>query len=260
MSSKQARGGPKYLDRFTGRAADYSRYRPGYPAEILDHLREEIGLDSSWLIADVGSGTGILSELFLKNGNTVFCVEPNGDMRRAAEKNLEKYRPLFVSVDGSAEATLLRANSIDLVVAGQALHWFDLKGSRAEFGRILRRKGHIAIVYNHRKKGRGVMTAYEKLIKKYRGSHAPDTPDVDDAYVRRFFGKKAFRTFVLPTSQTLSLTGLLGRIASASYVPPKGSLVWNDINEDVKKIVDHYGHRGMVTMCYDTTVYLGRIS
>src|SRR6266849_3318238 len=113
-----------FAERFTGRAAAYSKYRPGYPAEILNVLNSEIAFDQGKTVADIGSGTGLLSKLFLQNGNTVFGVEPNDEMRSFAKQSFSGF-PNFVSVKGSAENTTLQDFSVDLVTVGQALHWFD---------------------------------------------------------------------------------------------------------------------------------------
>jgi ubiquinone/menaquinone biosynthesis C-methylase UbiE len=128
-----------FVKRFQGRADVYSKHRPSYPIGVLLTLRREIGFDRERVVADIGSGTGILSELFLEGGNRVYCVEPNEDMRKAAEEKLRRYAPRYISVDGTAEATNLQGGSIDLVAAGQALHWFDVEKARAEFARIPRR-------------------------------------------------------------------------------------------------------------------------
>src|SRR5258707_10267218 len=122
--------------RFSNRAADYVRYRPGYPSEALDVLGKECGLHPGHVIADIGSGTGFLSELFLKSGNRVYGVEPNEAMRQAGEEYLAAYDG-FSSINGSAEATTLDDASIDFVTAGQAFHWFQKDAARKEFRRIL---------------------------------------------------------------------------------------------------------------------------
>src|SRR5687767_5967708 len=113
-----------HLNRFSTRVENYVKYRPGYPEEIVSILKSDCGLMSSSLIADIGSGTGILSELFLRNGNLVFGIEPNAPMRTAAEQLLTAYKN-FVSIEGSAEATTLEAHSVDFIMAAQAFHWFD---------------------------------------------------------------------------------------------------------------------------------------
>jgi len=249
----------QFLDRFTGRAGDYAKYRPTYPSGIISYLEDKIRFNQSWVVADIGSGTGILSELFLRNGNRVFCVEPNGDMRQVAEKNLEKYGPLFISVDGRAEATNLKPDSVDLVVAGQALHWFDLRGARSEFRRILRKNGRVAIIYNHRKKGGRLEMAYDRIVVRHRRNRPP-VPDANNAYVSKFLGVRKHDTMVLPNSQTLDLDGILGRLASASYMPARGTRRWTAIENDARKLVQKYGRNGKVSLRYDTTIYLGRIA
>src|SRR5512137_1658228 len=136
--------------RFSNRVADYVRYRPGYPSAIRDVLRTECGLRPGHVIADIGSGTGFLSELFLKNGNRVYGVEPNEAMRLAGEEYLASYDS-FTSVNGSAEATTLDDASVDFVTAGQAFHWFDPQATRREFLRILKPGGWVLVVWNDRR-------------------------------------------------------------------------------------------------------------
>ena len=249
----------QFLNRFTGRAGDYDRYRPGYPDGIITYLQGKIRFSRKWVVADMGSGTGILSELFLKNGNSVFCVEPNEDMRSVAEKNLAKYGPLFISVDGRAEATTLEPDSIDLIVAGQALHWFDLRGARSEFRRILRKNGLVAIIYNHRKKRGRLEIAYDDLVERNRRNRPP-TPDANDAYVSKFLGMRRHDKITLPNFQILDLDGILGRLASASYMPGRGTKRWSAVEKDARKLVEEYGRNGVVKLRYDTTLYLGRIA
>src|SRR5688500_17757753 len=122
---------------FTDRVEDYSRARPRYPRGVIELLIRDPGLKPPWVVGDIGAGTGLATELFLEHGNRVFAVEPNDAMRHEAEGRLGA-NPLFVSVAGSAEDTTLPTNSLDLVVAAQAFHWFDLHAAGREFRRILR--------------------------------------------------------------------------------------------------------------------------
>src|SRR5438445_10114401 len=110
--------------RFSSRVHNYVCYRPRYPKELLQVLESVCGLRRDSVIADVGSGTGFLAEIFLAHGNRVFGIEPNGPMREAGERSLTSY-PAFTSIDATAEATTLPAHSVDFVAAGQAFHWFD---------------------------------------------------------------------------------------------------------------------------------------
>ena len=162
-------------DRFSNRVEDYDRYRPGYPPALFALLREHCGLRPGHAVADIGSGTGLLTGPLLDYGNTVYAVEPNGPMRQAAERRYGG-RSGFLSVDGSAEATGLPPWSVDLVVAAQAFHWFEPGAARAEFVRILRPPGWVALVWNERPhEATGFEAAYESLLAR----HAIDYAAVD---------------------------------------------------------------------------------
>src|SRR5688572_27319071 len=147
--------------RFTNRVDNYLKFRPRYPTEIIALLEKDCALTPDSVIADVGSGTGFLSELFLRNGNQVFGVEPNAEMRAAGERLLADY-PNFASINATAEATTLPDSSVDFVTAGQAFHWFDREKARVEFQRILKADGWVVIVWNT------FPTERSALVKAYR--------------------------------------------------------------------------------------------
>ena len=87
--------------------------------------------------------------MFLENGNEVFGVEPNELMRSAGVEFLAGF-PKFRSISGTAENTTLSDGSVDLVVTAQAFHWFDPEKARAEFKRILKENGFVALIWNER--------------------------------------------------------------------------------------------------------------
>ncbi len=246
-----------YSRRFSGKAADYSKYRPGYPRSVVTTLKEQIGLDKTWTIADVGSGTGILSELFLRNGNKVLCVEPNPEMRGFATSRLARRFAGFVSVDGRAEATGLPSESADLVVVGQALHWFDLRRARSEFARVLREPKRVCVVYNLRKETGGAGRLYSRLVKTY-SVESRRVPDLDETSMSEFFGRGAPAKFVVPNVQVLSLTGLLGRLASASYMPRRGTPRWATLEDEARRAARGRA-RQRFRLHYDTMIYLGTL-
>ncbi|HVH15640.1 MAG TPA: class I SAM-dependent methyltransferase [Candidatus Angelobacter sp.] len=247
-----------FTTRFTGRASFYSTSRPDYPRRILDILRTEIGFDESYMTADIGSGTGLLSQLFLENGNRVLAVEPNDEMRRLAEKSLRKF-PRFLSVGGTAEHTGLESASVDLVVVGQALHWFDREASSREFERILRTNGHVCIIYNDRNIKDSFMKDYDQIVRKYARNRA-SVPTIDDAYLSRFFKNGKYSKFSLPNEQLLDLERLLGRMTSASYMPsPSDGDQFALLRDDAARLFKTHEKLGKVRMLYDTTVLLGNI-
>jgi SAM-dependent methyltransferase len=244
--------------RFTNRVADYVKYRPRYPEAILEFLRSDLGLAPTSVIADVGSGTGILSELFLKNGKVVYGIEPNQAMRAAAEELLAAY-PNFHSIDGASEATTLEAGSVDFITAGQAFHWFEPAATRREFSRILKPGGWIVLVWNSwQPEMSPFLGEYEQLLQAY----APDRPQVDRRNVthqtfQAFFGDYHMTTF--PNEQWLDYEGLQGRLLSSSYAPLSGHPNHAPMLAELRRLFDNYQVAGQVRFEYETEVYYGQL-
>ena len=247
--------------RFTGRVGNYDRYRPSYPRAILNLLETECGLTSASVVADVGSGTGILSELFLQNGNRVFGVEPNYEMRMAGERRLERY-PRFASVAATAEATTLDDACVDFVTAGQAFHWFEVEGSRAEFGRILRPGGWVVVIWNARRRNTTpFLAAYELLLR----DHGTDYEQVEHGrsaagMVDEFFGPVEYEMEIFDNAQTFDLDGLKGRLLSSSYVPGPGEPGSEVMLREAEELFREHQTDGRITIEYDTKVYYGHLT
>ncbi|OLD95477.1 MAG: hypothetical protein AUI36_46130 [Cyanobacteria bacterium 13_1_40CM_2_61_4] len=247
-----------FTHRFTGRASDYSMHRPEYPRQILDILRTRSGFDQNKTVADIGSGTGLLSRLFLQNGNKVFCVEPNDEMRSFAEQDLSSC-PNFVSIKGRAEDTTLKDSSVDLVTVGQALHWFDHQLAKREFQRILRNNGDICIVYNDRSEKDQFMKEYDSLIGRHARNRAK-VPEINKAFQSSWFRDGMFREFNLSNEQFLDLEGLAGRIMSASYMPSSSETEkFTSLKSDISHLFRLHAEKGKVRMVYNTRVFLGKI-
>lgn len=247
----------RFTDRFSRKAEVYSKYRPSYPTKILEILGIEIGFTSDKIVADIGSGTGILSKIFLDNGNFVYGIEPNNQMRSFAEKNLACFRK-FVSLNRLAERTGLPDSSVDLVTAGQALHWFDRDLARTEFARILKKKtGCVMIIYNERKKKDATMDDYDSLVDRHAAKS--ETPDVDSEYLTNFFAHKDYKEFTVPNEQALDYDGLVGRATSASYLPSKGEPGFDVLEKDVTELFNRYAQNGKITLRYETIIFLGQI-
>lgn len=249
--------------RFSDRVENYIQYRPRYPEEVLDILREEIGLAPSHHVADIGSGTGFLAELFLKNGNLVYGVEPNREMREAGEKLLAAY-PNFRSIDAPAEMTTLDDRSVDIVTAGQAFHWFDGDRAKEEFRRILNPEGAIVLVWNDRKiDATPFLAAYEDLLQRFAPEYRTvyhRTIIADDAHdLERFFAPGGFRRRVVPDyTQLFDFDGLKGRLLSSSYAPNQGDPAHEPMIAALRTIFDEHQIDGHVAFIYDTEIYIGR--
>lgn len=247
------------LSRFSNRVADYVRTRPGYPQAVYELLQREIGFTPAMVVADIGSGTGLSSELFLKNGNVVYAVEPNADMRGAAESLLAKYSN-FHSVAGTAEATTLADRSVDAIVAGQAFHWFDVPQARAEFQRVLRGNGPVVIMFNTPKEdSTAFMRAYIQMLRTYGTDYKQVVhTNLKKEDLRVFYGGECeYR--VLPNDQYFDREGQRSRLMSSSYVPPPGHPNHEKILKELDRLFDQHNEGGRVRFVLETEVYFGRL-
>jgi SAM-dependent methyltransferase len=246
--------------RFSNRAENYAKYRPTYPAGVIEILKSDCGLTETSTIADVGSGTGILSELFLKNGNPVIGIEPNAPMRLAAETLLSRFAN-FVSTDATAEATTLETASIDFVTAGQAFHWFDREKARTEFARILKPGGWVVLIWNERRlDSTPFLRDYENLLLQYGTDYDKVRHENVTAEIDHFFAPETFQLKNLENAQQFDFESLKGRTRSASYTPEPGSPGFEPMFAKLEEIFNAHQRNGMVTFEYETRAYYGRLT
>ncbi len=245
--------------RFSNRVKNYVRYRPDYPKEVVEFLEREIGLSSSSIIADIGSGTGISSKLFLDAGCTVYGVEPNETMREAADEFLKAYEN-FKNVSGTAENTMLENESVDFVVASQAFHWFDAEKSKEEFRRILKPNGCVILIWNERQLDTTpFLCDYEKLLLKHGTDYEKVRHDqIEEESLRDFFTSD-FNRKTFPNAQHLDYEGVKGRILSSSYMPSETHPRFQEMAEDLKQMFARHQEEGKISILYDTNVFYGQI-
>jgi SAM-dependent methyltransferase len=247
-------------ERFSTRVANYARYRPSYPPGVIALLEARCGLSPSAVVADVGSGTGILSELLLVSGAEVIGVEPNDGMRTAAEARLGT-QARFRSVRGTAEATTLPAGSVDLWVAAQAFHWFKVLPARREALRIVRGGGFGALLWNERpSEVSGFLADYEALLRRHAEEYATITASrADEASMREFLGG-TMELATFPNQQTLDFEGLKGRLLSSSYAPEPGHREYQPLMAGLRAVFERYASGGAITFPYRTLVYFGQLT
>lgn len=285
--------------RFSSRVADYVSFRPSYPASVAHLLREHFNLTKDAHVVDLGSGTGILSTLLLKElaascpSLKITGIEPNKDMRGAAEQLLKQdiQQGSFVSIDGTAETTHLPDHSVDLIVAGQAFHWFDVPKTRAECRRILKRNSSagVALIWNDRRGVRDpsmlqdvsasapansvaeeaygdtnspVTSAYELLLVKRSVDYkaVDHHRKVDKAALDAFFGPRGFEVKSFENPYKLSFEQLKGRLLSSSYTPQKGQEGHEEMLEELRELFERFQKDGKVDFVYDARVFFGRLS
>ncbi len=245
--------------RFSDRVENYVLFRPHYPREVIECLRERYHFDASQILADIGSGTGISTELFLANGNPCFAVEPNHEMREASEKLLGHF-PNFQSVDGTAENTTLAAQSVNWVIVGQAFHWFDNAASRREFERILKPTGRVLLMWNQRNlETEGIARDYNDLLIRYVENYKELSHyRIDLSKIEAFFAPNPVEVFEFANQQLFDFNSLVGRMLSSSYVPQSSDMTATILDE-LKTIFNHYERGGQVEFSYRTQLYVGTL-
>jgi ubiquinone/menaquinone biosynthesis C-methylase UbiE len=249
----------EHAERFTGRVADYERYRLRYPVEVVDVLRERCRLLETSVVADVGAGTGMLAELFLENGNRVIAVEPNAEMREACERSRERYTGLTV-VAAAAEATTLEGASVDFVVVGRAFHWFDHEKTAKEFRRILRPGGWVVLVSNSRVRDESPQSlAYEAMLREHGTDYAENRERYEIApKVEAFFAGGELCREEIRGEQRLTLEELVGQTQSLSVTPEPGHAKYEGMQGALREFFAKWQGDGVVAMSTVCRVACGR--
>ncbi|WP_312914795.1 methyltransferase domain-containing protein [Stenotrophomonas sp.] len=248
--------------RFSSRVADYVRYRPGYPPALIDWLHHDIGVRADALVADVGAGTGISTRMFLEAGHPVIAIEPNAPMREAAAHWLLPQFPQLQLLDGTAEHTTLPDDSVDLVSAAQAFHWFDTAAVRQEWARTLRPGGLALVYWNSRLlQGSAFLEAYERLLIDY----GTDYTEVAERYqsdeeMRTWFGNGLRGIASFPNVQYLDHDGLQGRLLSSSYAPQAGHPRHAAMLDALRQLFADHAVDGKVAFAYQTRAFIGTLT
>jgi SAM-dependent methyltransferase len=251
---------PNATQRFSDRVDNYVRYRPGYPPEVLRLLRERCVLTPHACIADIGFGTGLFTRILLENGNTVFGIEPNPEMREAGEKLLAEF-PNFRAVHAAAEKTTLADQSVDFVTAAQAAHWFDREVARREFTRILRPSGWVVLLWNERiTEGTPFLAEYEQILLQYGTDYSEVRHERTTEVIGEFFAPAAYETATFQMRQTFDQPAFEGRVFSSSYTPAPGQPNYEPLRHALRDLFNRHQEDGKVAFDYHTRVFFGRLS
>lgn len=246
--------------RFSNRVENYVRYRPGYPKEVIELLQRECGLARGYAVADIASGTGIWTHNLLDAGARVFGVEPNAEMRQSGERLLAGY-PDLTSVAGTAEATTLPDDSVEMVTAAQAAHWFDRGRARREFVRILKPGGWLVLIWNERETdSTAFLRDYEQLLLAYGTDYQDVRHERTTESVNEFFEPAPFEQRSYELTQEFDYAGLVGRLLSSSYAPGPDHPKHEPMLQELRQLFDVHAVGGQVAVEYKTRVSFGRIA
>ncbi|MBT4125333.1 MAG: methyltransferase domain-containing protein [Chloroflexi bacterium] len=247
----------KNTERFAGKSDVYQSARPGYPEELSIELQQLCSISNGTRIADLGSGTGIFSKLLLDTGAEVVGVEPNSDMRQAAEQDLADFER-FRSISGSAEKTNLQPETVDVVTAAQAFHWFDTDMTVREIKRITKTKPLVALVWNQRDTSDTFQSAYDEALRSIlpEYEHVVHTR-VEDSQIESLFLPVSFDYREWGHSQVFDLEQFQNRMASSSYVPTETNPIRQRLDGVMQGLFREFQNNGTVDFRYVTKLYVG---
>ncbi|MEO8187994.1 MAG: class I SAM-dependent methyltransferase [Burkholderiaceae bacterium] len=251
-------------ERFSNRADAYVRGRPSYPQQIVDDLQQVGALKPGQVVVDIGVGTGLSAEPFLRSGYSVIGVEPNEPMRLAGDQQLREYvnkGGAYRSVAGTAEATTLPDDAVDLVIAGQAFHWFDVPRAAVEARRILRPGGWVALIWNDRQStGSAFLAGYEALLRTHGIDYAKLIHrHVDEKGIAQFFAPAQAEVATFDNPRELQRDDLLALAGSASYLPAPGDPRHAAMLVALNALFDSHAKNGTVQMMYRTRMHYAQI-
>jgi ubiquinone/menaquinone biosynthesis C-methylase UbiE len=244
------------LSKFSDKAENYAKYRLNYPVEILNYFKEFNFNDKS-IIADIGSGTGKLSKIFLENGNIVYAIEPNDDMRNMADSLFNGFKN-YVSINGSAEKTTLQSRIIDFVVVGQAFHWFDAPKALEEIKRVLKNNGVLALIWYNRKTDTPFYCEYDKMLRKFPDYKGDDHRHTSDEIIEKYYSKD-YKKITMENNHELTFTELLGSFSSSSYTPKEDTQEYNESKILLENIFTKYKVNDKVNFGFEIAIYIGII-
>jgi len=252
--------------KFDGKGMIYSKFRPSYPKEFIEYLQYRVGINKGSIIADIGSGTGILSRLLLDIGEKVIAVEPNKSMREVAESDLSKYKN-FVSVNATAESTTLDDNSVDFITAAQAFHWFDRNLFKIESKRVLKPFGKVILVWNTRVLTSESEEDYEKIIRKFcpdfegfsgrKLSALYNNIGIESENEFELFFDGEYEEMTFKNDKINNLESFLGGALSASYAPNQQDENYPAFIAELEECFNKHAINGKLVMPFVTGSYVG---
>lgn len=242
---------PKKL--FTHKVSNYIQFRPDYPEALFSYIDQAFNLGPDALIADIGSGTGLMAGPLLERGYRVVCVEPNENMRKAGRKALSGYSG-YQEVDGSGEATNLPDHSVDVAVVAQAFHWMDQLQAKKELLRIVKPGGIIAILWILLKTDTPFMQGYEDIRATF-GTGYTALDRANESKMRKIFTPYNLTIKHFVHSQPVEYRQLEGHLLSASFIPSADKPEFGEMLDALRNLFEANQQKGIAEMRYETTVF-----
>lgn len=199
---------------FGAAAADYAEHRPGYPDAAIEWVLEPVRGRRTIRALDLGAGTGRLTEALHRAEVDVIAVEPDPQMRA------QMLRLVFgvAVLAGSGENIPLPDARVDVVVVGQALHWFDQRRALPEIARVLNPGGVFAALWNVDDTTVEWAVEFARLCGFPADEDADQRPPIEE---HEAFGQVEWRNFDNPLRRTIdSLVAMAGTYSAQLVLEP----------------------------------------
>lgn len=246
--------------KFTDKVGFYVKYRPTYPDSFIKYLFGEVGLSQDACVADVGAGTGILTEPLAQRVKTIYAIEPNRNMRIACMEACGR-NCSFIALDGTAEDTGIPDHAVDFITVAQAFHWFDRNRTHQEFTRIIKPEGLVVLVWNSRIPESVLTIENNALCRKhcpgFTGFSGGRESSVEQFMF--FFRNETYETRSFPNDRVLTLEEFIGNSLSASYAPHPDHTGYKAFVDDLACLFERYAKNGLLRVPMHTWSYAGRI-
>lgn len=248
------------VDKFTGKAKIYNKYRSSYPSQCINDILSTHSINNDLIVADIGAGTGKLTELFLKKNINVIAVEPNHDMLKEAKDNLSKYGNLVKFYENSAENTSIKNNSVDIITVAQAFHWFNKYLFKNECKRILKPYGTIAIIWNfldYKKDLEGKILDIQKRYTKISFNASDEKTRDDD--LAHFFGQNDYKLKIHKNDYNEDYENFIGNQLSMSYSLKQSDDNYEEYVSEFQKLFNEYSNNNVIEIHNNTYCYIGNL-
>ena len=245
--------------KFDSKGSVYAKGRPAYPEKMFEYLLMNKVITPNAVVADVGSGTGIFTAQIAPLVSQVFAIEPNADMREKAELCFGEFANI-TSINGSAENSTLRHNSVDLITVAQAFHWFDRDSFKRECERILNKTGKVILVWNDRDTTSQIIKDNFDVNKKYCPNFKGSSNGIDfskDGF--KDFFKGEFDLVEFENNLVYNKEAFVSRNLSSSYAPKAGNKYYDEYVEAIIEVFDKRSINGVVDYPYITRCYIGKV-
>jgi SAM-dependent methyltransferase len=233
----------------------YVSYLPSYPVTYIEYLARSAELNCNSIVADIGAGAGILSKLLGPHAKQIMAIEPDAKMRQTAEQHLRDAANVSI-ISGSAEATGLEKESIDLITAGQAFHYFDIDQAKKEFRRILKPGGMVALSWHIRETAYPFGAEYEALLKRRCPGY---TGNSGATWSADAFFQKGFEHRVFDNYRHIDLETLIGYSLAMPFSPVRGEPGFRDFIDDLTELYRRYSAGDGLELRSRLDSYLGEI-